>query len=209
MNPRSLLLATLSIAMATQCAAQSVMTVYQKDQAVGTAKYFFKKTSKGLETYFALTVRGNQGTVQFIARGEHDSKGNPLKESYRQFSSMGKSSKVLTFSKTSIQIDIEVDGRKERKKRPISKGVNLTTPSVFWFINKTPIVGKVEVTDEFDSDRYVFKPRTIQYVGTETLVLRGKRTVTHKVKHSDGTYWLDMKGLPVQIQLGELLMVRN
>jgi hypothetical protein len=203
------LVITSFITLAHLSNAQSMMTVYQQDKKVGTAKYYLKKTSKGIESYFALSVTGAAGKVNFIARGSHNKKGFPIRESYRQFSPSGDRSTVLTFSPTSITIQTEADGRKATKKQPIAKNINLATPSVYWFVNTTPKVGKLESSDEFDAERLTFKVRTVQYVGKETLVIRGKRLSLHKVKHSDDTFWLDSKGLPVQIELGGLLMVRN
>jgi hypothetical protein len=82
-------------------------------------------------------------------------------------------------------------------------GQSLEQPSVFWFFKTHPKVGDKCTYTEFDLNRMRWKTQTDTYTGDSKLTYNKQTVTAHKLQNSDGTQFLDNKGLPYRIEAAD------
>lgn len=115
---------------------------------------------------------------------------------------------IATLSDTEAKVAVDRGGKSESKTVPAPKDAPRDDPSEFWFIRDVPRPGTRIARYRFDTSQLEWKLTEIEYVGPREITVGGKKVRAHVIKASDGTFYLDEKGLPYLIETATFRMER-
>ncbi len=80
--------------------------------------------------------------------------------------------------------------------------------SITWFNKKVPKIGEVARYLVFDVPTLTIRVESAKYIGDTHLTYKKRRVLAHIIQKSIGTDWVDLHGLPYQIQRSEYKLLR-
>ncbi|MCE9557896.1 MAG: hypothetical protein K8R88_02995 [Armatimonadetes bacterium] len=162
-----------------------------------------------MKSTFSMTMDSGGGEVRFVARGIYDRFGRPKTETFfRSSPKLLKTMKVQYF-RHYLVCDTVKNGAKSSVKINYPKKCDLTSPSLYWFITIKPKPATTEVRQQFDSDLMKIITRKVTYVKPETIVLNNKPLQGFRIDNKDGVFWMDKAGMPLEMDLGEVKLLRR
>lgn len=202
----------LAIALGASVASGQVqLRVLSQGVEVGTARASQKLLPDGGKQV-NLNMDLKNGPTKVVVRqtSTYDAKGVATHKFLETIVTPGptRTSIIATLSDAEAKVAVDRGGKSESKTVPAPKDAPRDDPSEFWFIRDVPRPGTRVSRYRFDMSALEWKLMEIEYLGPKEIVVGGKKVRAHAIKASDGSFYLDEKGLPYLIETATFRMER-
>jgi hypothetical protein len=191
-------------------AGQTQLGVYVQNQRVGSAKVTETKGADGgIIHQIEFQMKAGTGEVSIHQIAEYGPDGTPRRKYTKQTSATGVEVRVVTFRGTTATLIIEKGGSTNTRSFPAPSGANIRARSELWFRTIQPKVGETDTYYRFDVNSAAWQKVTVKYEGDQALQSGGRELSCRVVSVNGMKSFLDAEGLPVRIEVGEMVMVRE
>jgi hypothetical protein len=159
----------------------------------------------------SMNLAGPGGsTVTLRQESTYSPKGAPIRKFHESLKSSPRERRqvTVTFGKGGAQVVEEVGGKRNLTNVPLVASAPIEANSEFWFIRDKPKPGATDKYYHFNVSKMEWELLTTTYGGVKTILIGGKKVKAHEVKSSQGVAYVDDKGLPYQLQLGQIKLER-
>lgn len=186
---------------ATFCRAQGQChtTIVSQGKPVGSATFIVKFLPDG---HFMEEVdisapkqKASNAMVAIYSRA-----GRPISMSNNLKAPNMSASISITFGPSSAKLVAHSTSQSKTQDMRYPAGAILDDPSIFWFSRDHPKPGATCKYTQFEPNSLRWRTLTDAYTGDTQLTYRGKKVTAHKLVNSDGTQFLDDRGLPYRIE---------
>lgn len=195
--------AVLVLSVALWACAQVKLNILRGTSSIGTANANHRLNPDGSKlVQLSMELIGAQGQkVKIRQESTYNAKGEPVRSYQELTGEKPRKSRrlVVTYDADGANVVIDEDGKRETKHVPLTKTAPRTQKNEFWFLRDKPKAGTTEEYYRFSLDSMEWQIVRTTYVGPKTLTINGKSVKCHEIKSSDGSYWVDDKGLPVRL----------
>ncbi|MCW5943455.1 MAG: hypothetical protein KIS66_14580 [Fimbriimonadaceae bacterium] len=207
---RAILLVTLCVG-AQVALGQVQMRVLSQGVEVGTARISQKLLPDGGKQV-NLNMDLKNGPTKVVVRqtSSYDAKGVATHKFQETIVTPGpvRTTVIATLSDREAKVAVDKGGKSESRTVPAPKDAPRDDPSEFWFIRDVPRPGTKVSRYRFDMGSLDWKLLEVEYLGPREVAVGGKKVRTHAIKASDGTFYVDEKGLPYLIETSAFRMER-
>lgn len=207
---RNILVAIALLVAASACAEETHLKVSGPDGLSGTATLVNKIQADGtkyVRLSMKLTYEGGQ-TSEILQESSYNAEGEPVRMLQTAKARGRKSSIVVTFSDEGAQV---VADRGDGPKTNLVQRPNgaIANPTEYWFSKTKPAKGQTAEFFTFRVSEQAWTKSKARYEGVREIVVAGKKVSAHLVQIGEVKSYLDEKGDPYRVELGQLTLERT
>jgi hypothetical protein len=205
--------AALTLLAASACAGEQVrLNVVAGGKKIGQAVATQKVLASGVKlVQLTMQLAGRDGkTVSIRMESSYAASGAPLRKFQETVTSEPRTRRAVTaeFDKEGARVVEEVGGKRTVKVVPLAAGAPTQAKSEFWFVRDKPVKGATDKYYHFNVSGLTWELTTVVYEGQQAVTIGGKKVTGHVLKQTRGTAFLDAQGLPLRLDLGEIVLER-
>lgn len=196
-------------------AAQAVtiqMEVLARGSKVGTASMEQKMLPNGSKQVVVTMELQPPTGVRTIVRQEsiYAASGMPVRliQETSVPSLRSRERVVARFEGNKITIESTRDEQTTTETEAIDPELPRRLRSEFWFIRDRPPIDKQETAYRYHLSERKWKPLTATYRGRTDVELAGRKLSAHRIDATEGVYYVDDRGDPLLIEIGDVTMRR-
>ncbi|HVL38530.1 MAG TPA: hypothetical protein VM328_03970 [Fimbriimonadaceae bacterium] len=200
------------VGLAAAAHAQARYDIFLDDKKFGTGSLTQMVSKEGIKTVkLILNLRVDGGEIRVTNESQYGPTGRPIRK-YLETVAVGTNQRrqiVATFTPGGAFVVDERSGDRRTAQRPVPDGQGIEDAAEFWFIRGIPKPGEEVKALRFDLEKLEWRMQTSSYVGPADVQL-GRRTLKgHELTVDGRTIYVDDKGLPLLMEVGNLRLVRS
>ncbi|GIV02540.1 MAG: hypothetical protein KatS3mg015_1370 [Fimbriimonadales bacterium] len=191
-------------------AAETSLAVFVGEERVGAAKLKQTRAADGgVISQIELRMNAGGSEVTVLQINEYAADGTPRRKYSKQTSAAGVEVRVVTFRGATATLIIEKGGSTTTRSFSAPAGAEIRARSELWFRTIQPKAGDTETYYRFELNTMTWQKTVVKYEGKKALHVGGKEMSCHVVSVNEMKSYLDEEGLPVRIEVGPMVMVRE